>query len=103
MTALSGEKTLAELSAEFGVHPTMISGWKQELVTRAGELFARSNKAPAVADAQKVIDEMSQRNHRDGTIFFASFSTLFGVCFITGVGYGGRIRYHQRLVLRKDP
>ena len=25
MAALSGEKTLAELSAEFGVHPTMIS------------------------------------------------------------------------------
>jgi transposase-like protein len=25
MTALSGEKTVAELSAEFGVHPTMIS------------------------------------------------------------------------------
>jgi transposase len=32
MTALSGEKTLAELSAEFRVHPTMISNWKQELV-----------------------------------------------------------------------
>jgi hypothetical protein len=47
------EKTLAELSAEFGVHPTMISGWKQELVKRAGELFARGNKAPAVEDAQK--------------------------------------------------
>jgi transposase-like protein len=28
MASLSGEKTLAELSAEFGVHPTMISGWK---------------------------------------------------------------------------
>ena len=38
MAALSGEKTLAELSAEFGVHPTMISDWKQELVKRAGEL-----------------------------------------------------------------
>jgi transposase-like protein len=37
MTALSGEKTLAELSVEFGVHPTMISNWKQELVKRAGE------------------------------------------------------------------
>jgi transposase-like protein len=47
MAALSGEKTLAELSAEFGVHPTMISNWKQELVTRAGELFARGSKAPA--------------------------------------------------------
>jgi transposase-like protein len=58
MTALSGEKTLAELSAEFGVHPTMISGWKQELVKRAGELFARGNKAPAVEGAQKVIDDL---------------------------------------------
>ena len=56
-----GEKTLAELSAEFGIHPTMISGWKQELVTRAGELFARSNKAPAVADAQKVIDDLHRK------------------------------------------
>ena len=32
---VKGEKTLAELSAEFGVHPTMISNWKQELVKRA--------------------------------------------------------------------
>ena len=47
MTALSGEKTLAQLWAEFGVHPTMISSWKQELVKRAGELFARGSKAPA--------------------------------------------------------
>ena len=60
MAALSGEKTLAELSAEFGVHPTMISNWKQELVTRAGELFGRGSKAPAAADAQKVIDDLLQ-------------------------------------------
>ena len=61
MTALSGEKTLAELSAEFGVHPTMISGWKQELVNRAGELFARGNKAPAVEDAQKVVGDLHRK------------------------------------------
>ena len=60
MAALWGEKTLAELSAEFGVHPTMISGWKQELVKRAGELFARG-KAPAVEDAQKVIDDLHRK------------------------------------------
>jgi transposase len=40
MAALSGEKTLAELSSEFGIHPTMISTWKQELMRRASELFA---------------------------------------------------------------
>jgi transposase len=61
MAALSGEKTLAELSAEFGVHPTMISNWKQELVKRAGELFARGNRAPAVGDAQKVIDDLHRK------------------------------------------
>ena len=61
MAALSGEKTVAELSAEFGVHPTMISAWKQELVTRAGELFARGNRAPAVGAAQKVIDDLHRK------------------------------------------
>jgi transposase len=61
MASLSGEKTLAELSAEFGVHPTMISNWKQELVTRAGELFARGNKAAAVEDAQRVIDDLHRK------------------------------------------
>jgi transposase len=56
-----GGRTLAELSAEFGVHPTMISNWKQELVTRAGELFGRGSKAPAAADAQKVIDALHRK------------------------------------------
>ena len=61
MASLSGEKTLAELSAEFGVHPTMISNWKQELVKRASELFARGSKAAAIEDAQKVIDDLHRK------------------------------------------
>jgi transposase len=56
MASLSGEKTLAQLSAEFRVHPTMISNWKQELVKR----FARG-KAPAAEDAQKVIDDLHRK------------------------------------------
>ncbi|MBV8612877.1 MAG: transposase [Acetobacteraceae bacterium] len=46
MAALSGEKSLAELSSEFGVHPTMISTWKQELMKRASELFVTDLTAP---------------------------------------------------------
>ena len=61
MAALSGEKSLAELSSEFGVHPTMTSTWKQELVRRAGELFARGSKAPAIDDAQRVIDDLHRK------------------------------------------
>jgi hypothetical protein len=52
MTALSGEKTLAELSAEFGVHWTM---------KRTGEPFARGNKAPGVEGAQKVFDDLHRK------------------------------------------
>ena len=52
MAALSGEKTLAELSAEFG-SPDDDQQLEQELVKRAGELFARGSKAPAVENAQK--------------------------------------------------
>jgi transposase-like protein len=52
MAPLSGENTLAELSADFGVHPTMISSWRKELVKRAGELFALGSKAPAVRCAE---------------------------------------------------
>jgi transposase len=61
MAALSGAKSLAELSAEFGVHPTMISTWKQELVKRAGELFERGGQAAAVEDEQKVIDNLHRK------------------------------------------
>jgi hypothetical protein len=43
------------------VHPTMISNWKQELVKRATELFARGSKAPGAEDAQKVIDDLYRK------------------------------------------
>jgi transposase len=59
MAALSGDKTLAELSSEYGVHPTMISTWKQELVKRSGELFERGNKG--AADPQKTIDQLHRK------------------------------------------
>ena len=59
MAALAGDKTLAELASEYGVHPTMISTWKQELVKNASGLFERGNKKPE--DAQKVIDHLHRK------------------------------------------
>ena len=61
MAALSGEKTLGELSSEFGVHPTMISTWKQKLMKRANELFAHGNKAASGEDAQKVMIDLHRK------------------------------------------
>ena len=52
----------------------MISGWKQELVKRAGELFPRGNEAPAFGDAQKVIDDLHRKigQLQVGAIFLPS-------------------------------
>ena len=85
MASLSGEKTLAQLSVEFGVHPTMISNWKQERVKRAGELFARGSKAPA-EDAQKVIDDL----HRKIGQLQVECDFLAGQSAISRVLRGGR-------------
>jgi transposase len=59
MAALAGDKTLAELASEFGVHPTMISTWKQDLVKNAKDLFERGNKK--VDDPQAVIDNLHRK------------------------------------------
>jgi len=39
LEAYKGEKTLAELSSEYGAHANMISRWKQELLKGAAEIF----------------------------------------------------------------
>ena len=44
LEAIKGEKTVAELSSEYGVHPNQISTWKQELLHRAGEVFSKPGK-----------------------------------------------------------
>lgn len=40
LTALSGEKTITELSSEFGVHQTQISRWVKQLKDSAAGIFA---------------------------------------------------------------
>ncbi|OIP11641.1 MAG: hypothetical protein AUK49_00285 [Betaproteobacteria bacterium CG2_30_68_42] len=59
MAALAGDKTLAELASEYGVHPTMIGAWKQELVKNAKTLFERGDKK--AADPQKIIDHLHRK------------------------------------------
>ena len=39
LAALRDDKTMAELCAQFEVHPNQIGEWKKQLVSRATELF----------------------------------------------------------------
>ncbi len=53
--AVKGEKTLAELATQFGVHPTQITEWKQQLLTRAVDVFGGTTKATLDAPDLKVL------------------------------------------------
>ena len=41
LSAIREEKTLSELSSEFGVHANQIVRWKKEFLNRAEEIFSR--------------------------------------------------------------
>ena len=57
LEALKGEKTLAQISAEYGVHPNQVGQWKQELISRSAELFGKSAKGTS-ADQHELIDKL---------------------------------------------
>jgi transposase-like protein len=44
LAALKGDRTVNELAAHFGVHPTMIHAWKKQLLEGAESLFASGVK-----------------------------------------------------------
>ena len=43
LEALKGEKTIAQLSSEYGVHASQINTWKQQVREKLPELFGRSS------------------------------------------------------------
>jgi transposase-like protein len=44
LAAVRGDRTVNELAAQFGVHPTLIHGWKKQLLAGAEAVFAGGAK-----------------------------------------------------------
>ena len=53
LAAVKGDKTINELAKQFGVHPTLIHGWKKLLLAQAETVFATGSKAPAAATGRE--------------------------------------------------
>ena len=50
LAAVKGDKTVNELAAQFGVHPTPIHGWKKQLLAGAEAVFAGGAQAALPGD-----------------------------------------------------
>ena len=67
LAALRNEETTAELSARFGVHPTMINNWKQALFEGAADVFGKNKRSKkqmesTVDDLYKEIGRLKVEN-----------------------------------------
>ena len=60
LAALKGDRTVNELAGQFEVHPTLIHGWKKQLLAGAEEIFARGTKA-ASDDAEACQAELFEQ------------------------------------------
>lgn len=59
LEAVKGERTVSELAAEYGVHPTMIHQWKRSLLEGAAGIFERGGKAAVAAEvAEETVREL---------------------------------------------
>lgn len=60
---ISGKSTVSELSQKYGVHPTVLQRWKNELLEGSLEIFNRRRQkkedGPTVDDLQRKIGQLT--------------------------------------------
>lgn len=60
LAALAGDKTLAELSQQFEVHPNQITQWKKQLSEQAADIFGNGKKSEPPIDLKTLHAKIGQ-------------------------------------------
>ena len=60
LSAVKGDKTLAELAEQFRVHPTQITEWKQQLLARAADVLGGANPTADTPDLKTLHAKIGQ-------------------------------------------
>ena len=58
LEAVKGERTVSELAADYGVHPTMIHQWKKALLEGAPDIFERGSRKKAAEVDEETVREL---------------------------------------------
>src|SRR5690606_21150061 len=61
LSALKGDKTLAELASQYDLHPNQITQWKVQLTETAEELFGGSQPAAPAPDLKNLHAKIGQQ------------------------------------------
>lgn len=58
LEAARGDKTVAQLSSQYDLHPTVINNWKRQLLDGASDLFESGRQQKAEKDTQEQVKDL---------------------------------------------
>lgn len=62
---ISGEKSLAQASREYGIKDTMLSRWKQEFLAKASQVFEQpkevQDKEARIAELERMVGRLTMQ------------------------------------------
>ncbi len=52
LAAIQNDETAAQIASRFGIHPTMVSNWKRQMLEGAADIFDKNHKTRKQTEAR---------------------------------------------------